>query len=80
MKLIKTGKFATLDQCNAVKNAYDVAYRLPIMADLPGGKLVTPPEDFRDMANRFAKEAGLPEGKYGIDPETHEFVTMEVEG
>lgn len=73
MNLVKTGVFATEEQQKAVRDSFQLAYNTPVMATLPGGKVPKPVEDFRDMANRFAVESGLPEGNYAIDPETREF-------
>jgi hypothetical protein len=46
------------------------------MAVLPGGKVPTPKEDFRDMATRFALEAGLEGDSFAIDPITREFIRI----
>jgi len=65
------------DQLKQVTAAFDLDYRTPIMAVGVGHKLIGAPEDFRDMANRFAKEAGLTGEAYGIDPNTREFNLVE---
>jgi hypothetical protein len=73
MKFIPTGKFASVEQQKAVNDSFQLDYCTPIMAVLPGGNVATASEDFRDMAKRFAMEAGLPDAVYAIDPITREF-------
>jgi len=76
MKTKNTGVFSTEKQLKDVSDSYNLAFNTPAMAILPGGKVPTPDEDFRDMANRFAVEAGLQQGDYGIDPESREFLQI----
>lgn len=73
MKYMPTGVFATIEQLQKVTAAFDIDYRSPIMAVGPGHTVITATEDFRDMAKRFAIEAGLPDALYAIEPNTREF-------
>ena len=77
MKYVPTGKFASEDQLKQVTYAFHMDYSTPVMAVLPGGKVAQAQEHFQDMAKRFAKEAGLPDGDYAIEPNTREFHRIE---
>jgi len=73
MEYKKTGIFATEEQLAEITKSYQLEFNTPIMATLPGGKVPAPKEDFRDMANRFAKEAGIEGENFAVNPETREF-------
>lgn len=76
MRTEDTGIFATDAQLKEVTDSYQLGFRTPMMAVLPGGKVLEPKEDFRDKAKRFAREAGLEGESFAIDPETREFVRI----